>query len=148
MSLFDKIFVCFISLWKIILHDINSLSFKKEYILIRFSTWRTAPWTCSQKINVNWQKQPPEAFVLKNFAKFTGKHLWQSLCFNKVAGLRPATLFKKRPWHRCFPVNFAKFLRTPFLQNTSGRLLLNWIHMRCEWIHISWLNINKIRLNI
>ena len=36
----------------------------------------------------------------------------------------PATLLKKRLWHRCFPVNFAKFLRTPFLQNTSGRLLL------------------------
>ena len=31
---------------------------------------------------------------------------------------------KKRLWHRCFPENFAKFLRTPFLQNTSGRLLL------------------------
>ena len=28
-------------------------------------------------------------------------------------------------WHRCFPVNFAKFLRTPLLQNTSGRLLLH-----------------------
>ena len=27
----------------------------------------------------------------------------------------PATLLKKRLWHRCFPVNFAKFLRTPFL---------------------------------
>ena len=38
--------------------------------------------------------------------------------------LRPATLLKKRLWHRCFPVNFAKFLRTPFFQNTSGRLLL------------------------
>ena len=25
----------------------------------------------------------------------------------------------------CFPVNFAKFLRIPFLQNTSGRLLLS-----------------------
>ena len=36
-----------------------------------------------------------------------------------------ATLFKKRLWRRCFPVNFAKFLRTPFLQNSSGRLLLN-----------------------
>ena len=24
----------------------------------------------------------------------------------------------------CFPVNFAKYLRTPILQNTSGRLLL------------------------
>ena len=39
-----------------------------------------------------------------------------SLFFNKVAGLRPSTLLKKRPWHRCFPVNFVKFLRTPFLQ--------------------------------
>ena len=37
---------------------------------------------------------------------------------------RPATLLKKRLWHRCFPVNFARFLRIPFLQNTSGRLLL------------------------
>ena len=32
---------------------------------------------------------------------------------------------KKRLWHRCFPVNFAKILRAPFLQNTSGRLLLH-----------------------
>ena len=32
----------------------------------------------------------------KNFAKFTGKHLCQSLLFNKVTGLRPATLLKKR----------------------------------------------------
>ena len=38
---------------------------------------------------------------------------------------RPATLLKKRLWHRCFPVNFVKFLRIRFLQNTSGRLLLN-----------------------
>ena len=53
--------------------------------------------------------------VLRNFAKFAGKHLCQSLFFNKVAGLRL--------WHRCFPVNFAKFLRTPFLQNTLWRLL-------------------------
>ena len=32
---------------------------------------------------------------------------------------RPATLLKMRLWHRCFSVNFAKFLRTPFLQNAS-----------------------------
>ena len=43
---------------------------------------------------------------------------------HKVAGLRSATLLKKRLWHKCFSVNFAKFLRTPFLQNTSRRLLL------------------------
>ena len=28
--------------------------------------------------------------VLRNFTKFTGKHLCQGLCFNKVAGLRTA----------------------------------------------------------
>ena len=52
--------------------------------------------------------------VVRNFAKFTGKKLCQILFFNKVTGLRPATLFKKILWHRYFPVNFAKFLRTPF----------------------------------
>ena len=55
--------------------------------------------------------------VPRNIAKFTGKHLRQRLFINKDAGLRPA---KKGLWHRCFPVNFAKFLRIPFLQNTSG----------------------------
>ena len=52
--------------------------------------------------------------VLRNFAKFTGKHLCQVLFYNKVAGPEPATLLKKKLWHRCFPMNFAKFLRTPF----------------------------------
>ena len=33
--------------------------------------------------------------VLWNLAKFSGKHLCQSLFFNKVAGLRPATLQKR-----------------------------------------------------
>ena len=36
--------------------------------------------------------------------------------------LWPKTLL--RLWYRCFPVNFVKFLRTSFLQNTFGRLLL------------------------
>ena len=34
--------------------------------------------------------------VLRNFTKFTAKHLCQSLFFNKVAGLKPAKLLKKR----------------------------------------------------
>ena len=36
--------------------------------------------------------------VLRNFAKFTGKHLCQSLFFNKIAGLRPATLREKETY--------------------------------------------------
>ena len=60
--------------------------------------------------------------MLKIFAKFTEKQLRQSLFFNKAAGMRPeaCNFIKKRLWRRCFPVNFAKFIRTPFLQNTSG----------------------------
>ena len=77
------------------------------------------------------QKQPPEVFyekvVPRNFTKFTEKHRCHSLFFNKVADLRPATLLKKRLWHRCFPEKFAKFLRTPFIRNTTGRLLLECI---------------------
>ena len=34
--------------------------------------------------------------VLRNFAKFTGKPPCQSLFFNKVAGVTPATLLKRR----------------------------------------------------
>ena len=58
--------------------------------------------------------------ALRNFAKFTGKHLCQILFLNKVAGL----------WDRCFLVNFAKFLRTPFLQNSFGQLLLE---LKVKW---------------
>ena len=73
----------------------------------------------------SFKSSRPELFckkgVLKNFTKFRGKHLCQSLFFNKVADLSPTTLLKKRLWHRCFPVNFSKFLRTPFFSlNTSG----------------------------
>ena len=61
----------------------------------------------------------PEVFckkgVLRNFIKFTGKHL----C------LRSATLLKKRLWHRYFLVNFMKFLRTPFFTKHLWWLLLN-----------------------
>ena len=45
---------------------------------------------------------------------------------------RPGTLLKRRLWHKCFQVNFVKFLRTPFSQNIYGRLLLNYRSCRPE----------------
>ena len=44
----------------------------------------------------------------------------QSL-FNKVAGHKACNFIKRRLQHRCFPVNFAKFLRTPILKNVCER---------------------------
>ena len=81
--------------------------------------------------------------VLKNFIKFTGKHLCRSLCFNKVAGLRPATLLKKRLWHRCFLVNFLKILRKPFQQNTSGGCFWQLIKDSSQTIAHQW-NFRKL----
>ena len=78
--------------------------------------------------------------ALRNFAKFTRKHLCHILFFNKVVDLRPLTLFKKRLWHLCFPVNFAKFLRTPFLQNTTGQLLLHFVKNLIKARHVKVCN--------
>ena len=41
-----------------------------------------------------------------------------------IAGVlrRSATLLKKRLWHRCFPVNFAKFSRTPFFRKQAASI--------------------------
>ena len=44
--------------------------------------------------------------------------------FNKVTGLRPPALLKKETLAQVFSCEFCKILRTPFLQNTSGRLLI------------------------
>ena len=76
----------------------------------------------------------PEVFykkdVLKNFAIFT-----ESSCAR--VSFEAATLLKKRLWHRGFPVNFARFLRAPFLHYTlddcfyfttvAGFILYNYI---------------------
>ena len=58
------------------------------------------------------------------------------------------TLLKKRLWQRFFPVSFAKFLRAPFLENTSGRLLLivTWlspfISKKLAYLKI-WVNVSN-----
>ena len=49
--------------------------------------------------------------VLKNFANFTGKYLCWSLFL-----IRTCNFIKKRLQHRCFPMKFAKFLRTTILK--------------------------------
>ena len=57
----------------------------------------SVPLKCTEGTSNNEQKQPP----------------------------RPASLVKKRYWHRRFPVNFAKFLRKPFHTEHLRWLLLN-----------------------
>ena len=51
-------------------------------------------------------------------------HLSQKGQKQPLKELQASSFIKKRLWHKCFPVKFPKYLGTPFLQNTSGRLLL------------------------
>ena len=67
--------------------------------------------------------------VLRNFAKFT-RNTCARVSFLIKLQARPANLLKKRLWHRCFPVNFAKFLRTAFLTEYLSRLLLSFGNIR------------------
>ena len=73
----------------------------------------------------------PEVFckegVLRDFAKFTGKHLRKGLSFNKVADLRPEAcnfIIKEALAQVLFCEFFCEFLRTPFFIEYPWWLLL------------------------
>ena len=73
------------------------------------------------------QNQPSKGLlkkdVMRNFAEFTRKHQCQDVFFDKFKLCRSATSLKTSLGHVFF-VNFTKYLRTPFLQSTTGQLLL------------------------
>ena len=60
--------------------------------------------------------------ALKTFVIFRGKNLCWSLFFNKSAVSQSWNFIKKWLQHRCFPVNIAKFLRTPVVKNICERM--------------------------
>ena len=61
-----------------------------------------------------------EKDVLRNFTKFSGNHLCQSLFFNKVAGLRPkaCNFVKKETLAQVFPCEFCEISKNTFLHRT------------------------------
>ena len=75
-----------------------------------FMKW---PWNC-----ISWNALK-EKFHSVSFLLEILQNLQENTC--SIVSF----LIKRKLWHKCFPLNFAKFLRTLFLQNTSGRLLLN-----------------------
>ena len=72
--------------------------------------------------------QPPEVFYKRScsqkFRNIQRKIPDLESLFNKAAGREAFNFIKKRLQLRCFPLNIAKFLRTPFLKNICERLLL------------------------
>ena len=99
----------------------------------------------------NIRSNLPEVFcekgLLRNCAKFARKHLRQGLFFNKGAGLRPATLIKRRLWHSCFPVIVAKFLRIPFFIEHSGDCFWN-IARFFPFLYCPWKKTTTYKRNV
>ena len=83
--------------------------------MLRVTSYRVLPQALTLRCSV-------KKVVLRNFAKLIRKHLCQSLFFNKVS-----TLLKKKLWHKCFPANYAIFLKTSFLTEHLRWLLLSFI---------------------
>ena len=54
--------------------------------------------------------------VIRNFTKFTEKYLWQSFFFNKVAGLRSATL--KETLAQVFSCEYCEISKNIFFHRT------------------------------
>ena len=74
-------------------------------------------------------KQSPELFCKKRssekFRKIHRKILVLEPLFNKVARLQACSFIKKRLQHRCFHVDFAKFLRTTILNSICERMRIH-----------------------
>ena len=103
----------------------SCISLKTSYLLFDTNLHNCLVWTVllefanqSQKPSEN-RSSHPEGFckktVLRKLAKSTGKYLCQSLFFNKVAGLRPTTLFKRDSGTDVFQWNLWKFVLVSLL---------------------------------
>ena len=81
----------------------------------------------SIRIETNFNKNLFSELMVSSIQKQPFVDILQNKCFYKFAvftGKQLACDFiKKRLQRRCFPMIIAKFLRTNFSQNISGRLL-------------------------
>ena len=110
---------------------INQLKIVFMYIQLFVLRVKSPPTLKEEKMisGDNWdiQKQPPGVFynkgVLRNFIKFTGKHLCQSLILIKLQA-EAYNFIKKETLAQLFPCEFCEIYKNTSLQNT-GRLLLD-----------------------
>ena len=128
-----QIFIYFCYLWNLLnqgnilylLNDINQRNIKHS------QTMNQKPETKAATGGVMWKK------IFWKILQNSEESTCVGVCF-----LIQLQALGQRLQHRCFPVNFAKFLRTHFLQNTSGRLLLQ-RHILAPVKHLLWIFFRK-----
>ena len=84
--------------------------------------FRVEPLLRKKHFRSSHQRCSTKKSILRNFTKFTGKHLFWSV-------------LKKRLWRRCFRVNFAKFLRTLFCRTRKLLCSKYFPHFLACWLN-------------
>ena len=97
---------------------------------------------------ISWYRSslPRDVFCKKvflNISQNSQENTYVTVSFLIKLQARPVTLFKNKLWHWCFPVNFVRFLRIPFLLSISSSCF--WWSRRnrlqsstSEWKPFSW----------
>ena len=112
----DCYYISYICYFASYIEVILQIFFQK--IIVKHITKRSSHQGCSVKKG-----------VLRNFAKFTGKHLCQNLFFLIKLQASACNSIKKEALAQSCPVNFAKFLSTPFYRTPPGDCFCHGCHM-------------------
>ena len=91
-----------------------------------FALWVGMDWYVVRKCSV-------KRVFCKTLCKIQRKTTVSESLF--LQNCRP-TIAEKRLPHMCFPIKFAKFLRTSFLKNISGRLILDMKFFKQFFTHV------------
>ena len=89
--------------------------------------------------------------VIINLLIFTSKYLCLSLFLIKLQDWRPVILLKKRPLHRCFPVNITKCLKKAFFVQYLWWMLLKMVEefLRISKASLTWNDLHDLtNLNV
>ena len=84
------------------------------------SLQRSSHWRCTVKK------------VFLKISQISQENVFVGVSFNKIEGLKTWNFIKKRLQGRCFPLKFARFLRTLILKKICERLLLSSLP------HLAW----------
>ena len=109
----------------VVLEFFNSRSCIQHWSVSRFSLARNTQISVTRKDRIkqitfqisrsSYQRCSIIKGVLRNFAKFIGKHLCQSLFFNKVADLEPCNFIKKETLAQVFSCAYCEISKNTFL---------------------------------